>query len=421
MIYDDGAVAFPGPAPEPPLHRCSSLTVVVAAMFLSFSLPAQQPNGASSLSIQYRQGPAYPIVALGPNNGSLAITLTGAAGAPFIVASGPLNPSAAIFPGGLLDIGTPPALTDLVVLADGYVDSIFAIGPSGFTHVPVPVAPNTALSLAPIQGAIADPFSPVGYTLTAASHVGLKPSMSVLFIQGDFDPGFGFGPHCRLADTSPVGFSTLRDALLEAGFLQVIEVVDASVSITPQLLSPHGIIVLGTNRKTFDAAEENAIESHVRAGAGLVSYSDSQFGSDAPASDNQILSRFGLLTSNDNFGGPVLATTFVQHPISAGLPLGVRGEGVSLIEIVGNATDTFTNVIPCLSNVTACFPNPAPAPSGSPNPTFSACAAVGAGSGRVVATFDRNTFFNFPGYGSNIFDVSNLQYALNLFFWAGGY
>ena len=44
------------------------------------------------------------------------------------------------------------------------------------------------------------------------------PSKSVLFIQGDYDPGVGTGPTCRLADTVSVGFSTLRAVLTAIGF-----------------------------------------------------------------------------------------------------------------------------------------------------------------------------------------------------------
>ena len=41
--------------------------------------------------------------------------------------------------------------------------------------------------------------------------------------------------------------------------------------------------------------------------------------------------------------------------------------------------------------------------------------------GRVVATYDRNTFFNWPGYGSCLYVNSNLPYAMNLFLYAAGY
>jgi hypothetical protein len=275
--------------------------------------------------------------------------------------------------------------------------------------------------LPPVQALFLDPSSPDGFWLTAASRIILTPPRSILFIQGDFDPGVGTGPTCRIGDPSFVGFSTLASMLQLAGFGAVTEVVDTAVTITPQLLSSHGIIVLGSNRRMFTTAEEDAIESFVRSGGGLVSYADATFGPGNDVSDNQILSRFGLLVAWDNLGGPVVAGSLSAHPISAGVGLGVGGEGVSIIEIVGNGTDPVVNVAPCVANGGACLPYPLPAPSGLPNPTFSACAAVTAGLGRVVATFDRNTFFNPPGYGTHIMEYSNLAYALNLFLFAGGY
>jgi hypothetical protein len=404
------------------VRRRISIFAAVVLTFGPVALLSQQPNGGTAMALQFRQGPPYPIVASAPNNGTLSVVITGAANAPFVIATGPFHPGAASVAGGNIDVGTPPAFADLVIVADGLVNpAMFSVGPGGGAGLNVTVPPNATIALPPLQAAVLDPFSPAGYALTAASVVTLEPAKSILFVQGDFDPGFGAGPHCRLADTSPVGYSQLRDLLLLAGFSQASEVVDTAVTITPQVLAPHGVVVLGTNQRALAASEVDAIEAYVRAGGGLVSYSDFMFGPGAPGSDNQVLSRFGLLTTSDNFGGAVLASTFAPHAIAAGLSLGVRGEGVSILEIVGNATDVFMNVIPCLSNAGACFPLPSLAPSGSAAPTYTACAAVEAGVGRVVATFDRNTFFNYPGYGSNLFDVSNAQYAVNLFVWAGGY
>jgi hypothetical protein len=396
--------------------------LVIALLFM-VSAAAQQPNGTSGMFVQFRQGPPYPIVASAPNGGQLTVTLTGSPGSPFAIASGPLNPGAMLVPAGQhWDLGTPPLLSDVQILADGTSPNAAAwaqISASGITAVSMHVFNNATIAIPPLQAIVMDPMSPVGFTVTAASVITLVPTKSVLFLQGGYDPGVG--PTSRLADTSPFGFSTLRDLLIAIGFSAATEVVDTTVTVTPQLLQPHGLLVLGSNAKVFAPGEVNAIEGFVRAGGGLVSYADSTFGPGNVDSDNQVLSRFGLLAAADNFGGPVLATTFLPHPISAGLFLGVRGEGVSIIEVVGNATDTITNVCPCLSNGGACFPYPVVAPSGSLNPTYSACAAVSAGLGRVVATFDRNTFFNWPGYGSNILDASNLSYAVNLFLYAGGY
>jgi hypothetical protein len=407
------------------LSRSSSSLSSLAFVFLAPLLAeAQQPNHAVGMFVQFRSGPPYPIAADAPNSGSLGVILYGPPSAPFMILTGALNPNAISLPSNQsLDVGTPPAFGDLQVLADGVSAPFpqFAISAVGITGLSVSVAPNVTLPVPPLQAAVIDPFSPIGFSMTAASAVTLQPAKSVLFLQGDHDPGLGTGPHCRLADPSPYGFAALASLLVTVGFSQATEVVDTAVTVSPQLLAPHGVVVVGSNQKAWTTPEVDAIESFVRAGGGLVPYSDSMFGPGSVASDNQVLGRFGLLTTPDNFGGPVLATSFVPHPISAGLPFGVKGEGVSILEIVGNGTDVVTNVVPCLSNNGACFPYPFVAPSGASNPVYSACAAVDASLGRVVATFDRNTFFNFPGTGTNITEASNASYAINLFLWAGGY
>jgi hypothetical protein len=375
--------------------------------------------------VHFRQGPPFPIVANAPNNGFVTVAMTGTPGAPFAIASGPLNPGTLVTGGWQLwDLGTPPAFSDVTFLVDGTAPNAppaFTLPASGVTTLTVLMPPNVTVPLPPLQAVVIDPLSPVGYSITAASAITLVPTKSVLFIQGDFDPGLGTGPTCRLADNSPLGFSFLGGMLQAIGFGSVTEVVDTAITVTPQFLSAYGIIVLGSNRRTFAPAEESALEAFVRGGGGLVSYADATFGPGNVDSDNQVLSHFGLLSAADNFGGPVVASSLSPHPISSGVALGVGGEGVSIVEIVGNGIDTITNVAPCLANGGACLPYPIVPPSGSANPTFSACAAVDANLGRVVATFDRNTFFNFPGYGSNILANSNLAYAINLFLYAGGY
>jgi hypothetical protein len=398
------------------------LAVLAASSPITF---AQQPNGVAGLIVQFRQGPPFPIVANAPNAGTLTAIVYGPPNAGFAIAMGPLNPGAGTLPGGqILDLGTPPAFADVTILANGIASpsSPFHVSPLGFTEIVVAVPTGAPIVLPPIQAVVADPAAPGGFVLTAASAITLLPAKSVLFLQGDFDPGIlGLGPHCRLSDPSPVGFSTLRDVLLAIGFNAATEVEDVAVTITPQLLAPHGVLVLGSNRRTFTTTEVDAVEAFVRGGGGLVTYSDFMFGPGSAASDNQVLARFGLLTADDNFGGTVTAGSFAAHPVSAGLPLGIRGEGVSVIEIVGNAVDTFVNVAPCVSNGAACAPVPVVAPSGSATPTYGASVAVSAGLGRVLATFDRNTFFNYPGYGTSIVEASNLPYAVNLFLWAAGY
>lgn len=401
--------------------RAPRAFVIVALLFIQ-TVAAQQPNGDIGLYVQFRQGGPYPIVATCPNNGTLTILVTGPAGSPFAIVSGPINPGAAtMFGADLVDVGTPPFFQDVTIVVDGTQPGsppALHIPASGVAALTAQIPPNQAFPVPPMQAAVADPNLPSGFGLTAATAITFAPSKSILFIQGDWDPGVG--ATCRISDPGPFGFSMLASLLLTAGFNGASEVVDSSVTVTAQLLAPHGIVVLGSNRRAFATVEVDAIEAFVRGGGGLVSYSDSTFGPGSTASDNQVLSRFGLLMCPDNFGGPVFTNAFIPHPISAGVA-SVGAEGVGLVEVVGNGIDTITSVCPCAAGSGPCAPFPAVAPSGSANPVYAACAAVNAGTGRVVATFDRNTFFNPPGYGSSLADAANCAYAMNLFLWAGGY
>jgi hypothetical protein len=396
--------------------------LLVACLSWITCASAQQPNGEVSLLVQFRQGPPYPIVANAPNNGVFSLIVTGPPGAPFMIGSGPLNPGAAsVFGSQLVDIGTPPFFQDVAIYANGLLPGApqaYTIPASGTAILGSAMPPNQPLVMPPLQAAIADSQWPSGFALTAASQITFLPSKSILFIQGDFDPGVG--PTCRLADTGPFGFSMLAGLLAAAGFSATTEVVDSQVTVDAQLLGPHGVVVLGSNRRVFTTAEVNALESFVRNGGGLVSYADATFGPGDTASDNQVLSRFGVLLALDNFGGAVFASPFNDHAISAGVA-SVGAEGVSLIEIVGNGIDVITNVGPCTSPTGPCAPFPGVAPSGSASPVYSTCVAITAGSGRVAVTFDRNSFFNPPGYGSCLTDASNMPFAVNLFLWAGGY
>src|SRR5262249_39161089 len=52
--------------------------------------------------------------------------------------------------------------------------------------------------------------------------------------------------------------------------------------------------------------------------------------------------------------------------------------------------------------------------------TDGALVVAAAGHGRVAITFDRNTFFNANGVGSQLSHLDNARYAQNLFEWLAG-
>ena len=60
-------------------------------------------------------------------------------------------------------------------------------------------------------------------------------------------------------------------------------------------------------------------------------------------------------------------------------------------------------------------------PSRASNPTIDAALIVaGVDEGKIAGHYDRNTFFNLNGAGTNINRFDNKQYALNLFGWLVG-
>lgn len=389
---------------------------------------AQQPNAPSSaLFVQFRDGAPWPLVADAPNNGVLNTFVRGTPNVPWALFLGPLHPSALVSAGGQrLDVGTPPAFTDVVSVGAGggdpSVTGWLSVMPSGIASVNWPIGTGLLGTLPGIQGVLLDPTSPEGFRMTGASRITLKPAKSIVFVQGDYNPGPI--PNCRLADVSPYGFSTLRDTLSAAGFSSVTEVIDTTTTLNAAFTAGKGVIVLGSNQRTLSSTEITTLHNFVRTGNGVVVYADAQFGPNNWNSDNGFLVPFGLAVAPDNFGGNTAFGSFATHPVTRGLTTGITAEGISLIQ-TGTPTLAYAlspiALAPCASNP-GCAPTPASPPMPSANPAYTAIAvASSTGGGRVAVTCDRNTFLNPPGIGTSLEAADNLLYAINLFYWAAGY
>ena len=132
--------------------------------------------------------------------------------------------------------------------------------------------------------------------------------------------------------------------------------------------------------------------------------------------------RFGLnvnqdsgtysLTRADDFRAP-------DHPILAGVNQ-FDGEGVSPGVIVANVPGVTPQV---LVNAKGTTRNNDNATKGSDRPVTEndgALVVAEAGLGRVAISFDRNTFFNANGAGTDLHHLDNETYARNLFEWLAG-
>lgn len=193
-------------------------------------------------------------------------------------------------------------------------------------------------------------------------------------------------------------------------------------------LSDYDVVVFGSNNAVYLPSQIDAVDSYIRGGGGAVFISDANFGSvrgDAQKSDQQFLGRFGVLVNEDrgtyqvNRGdgsGGFTEFRSPSSPILAGVDA-FDGEGVSPFTLPADLS-----TLP--ADVTAEIIAGVPAGQtvrGPGNNTRSATTsdasilALEAGNGRIIGHFDRNTFFNLNGAGTNINRFDNAQLALNIF------
>ncbi len=171
---------------------------------------AQQPNSPPArLRFNGLDGPPWPIAATVLPGQSLQIEVRGASNAPFIVAASTgLVPGSGWVLGGILDLD--PAALGIVV--DGFTDPAWNTGPAGIHLSSNLIAPSTPLGAsAGFQGAVADPTSPFGGTLTAATQVTVAqaPSTTGLLL---IDNGFAY------VDLAPLGVQVPIYDLVFSGF-----------------------------------------------------------------------------------------------------------------------------------------------------------------------------------------------------------
>lgn len=238
------------------------------------------------------------------------------------------------------------------------------------------------------------------------------------------------------------GWAALAAELRDDGFA-VEQIVEPKGSETGEViagrpirfetmdLSQYAGIVFGSNNARYAKESIDAVENYIRNGGGALFISDANFGSnwrDAADSDQQFLARFGLIVNQDAASGTTTlsraAGDFVSpdHPILAGIDA-FEGEGVSPLVIPDNppAGVTFTRVVAAKGQTRN---NDGTNPSNqfqgtlrNANSRDAALVVGNVGAGRIVGYFDRNTFFNANGVGSDINQADNRQLALNLFNW----
>ncbi|MGF1633847.1 MAG: DUF5060 domain-containing protein [Phycisphaerae bacterium] len=233
------------------------------------------------------------------------------------------------------------------------------------------------------------------------------------------------------------GWGELADTLRDEGFIldQMKEPLEPDAPITGATtgaplnfaamdLSQYDAIVFGSNNAIYGQADVDAVEAYIRGGGGALFISDANFGSnwgDAPRSDQFFLDRFGWVMNQDQGTYSLFRdqNDFVvpDHPILQGVQR-FDGEGVSPVNLAD--PDAVGQRIAVAKGNTRVNNGIGQGPSRAVTGDDASLAAAAVDAGRLVAHFDRNTFFNQNGAGTNINRFDNRQYAINLFNYLAG-
>ncbi|MEZ5990335.1 MAG: hypothetical protein R3F30_14685 [Planctomycetota bacterium] len=232
------------------------------------------------------------------------------------------------------------------------------------------------------------------------------------------------------------GYGELRQALVADGFQVAQLVEDPKVPLTLTALLPYRVVFLGSNNRAYTAAEVKAFHDYVDAGGSALFVSDANWGltwNAAPASDNQFLARYGVQVWQDSGQLPVLERKQqgryldLDHAVVSGLDGdggaddvdAYVGEGVSLFRL-GQGSDGWQARAQVTATGLVYRTLDSSGKAGSLQLATSAdCALWTAtkGDSRLAGHFDRNTWFNLNGAGTDIRKRANLTLARDLFRW----
>ncbi|MER2998976.1 malectin domain-containing carbohydrate-binding protein [Pontibacter populi] len=240
----------------------------------------------------------------------------------------------------------------------------------------------------------------------------------VLYVYGSIPPAIH---DMKLSDTGNLGMSQFKSALEEVGFV-LEESLDASIVLDATKLNNYKVLILGSNNRRFSATEKTAVDAWVKAGGGIIAWSDAAFGFEdgginstvGATSDNDLMQQFGMQFLRDNGEGAFALNQWnVNHYINkfnknAGVT--IEAEGASPVRTSSPAT--ILAYMPADKAKLNSLDGPL-------TPADAAMAVANIGSGRVVGFFDRNAFWN-SGDGTYLSKVDNKVFAQRMLLWVSG-
>jgi hypothetical protein len=243
-----------------------------------------------------------------------------------------------------------------------------------------------------------------------------------LFINGDHVPDNGY-PHSRVRDdgAKPESFVRLRTEVLEGDLDVLVDefILTAGGAVTPGLLAPYAVVVLGSNGRVLHSDEVSVLTAYYNTGGRILTYADFQYGPSNWASDNAFLNQFGVEVFPDNFQPTTQITDIVSsHPIMLGVQsFGTEGSSQFLINSASQSDNVVLSKCSPLERLGCALQPPELARIGPGDVVACTWVRRNATGGRLAGTCDRNTFHNGPGPGTDIDGFDNRTYARNLFRW----
>jgi len=229
------------------------------------------------------------------------------------------------------------------------------------------------------------------------------------------------------------GWATLAKTLQEIGFHveeireePVLDGVPTPIGFDHMDLSAYAVIVLASNNAAYDSIHVSALIHYIRSGGAVLFISDANFGQDwpdAPSSDQAFLDRLGLVMNQDRGTYSISRDEFADptHPVLNGVSA-FDGEGVSPVTIASRPDSVHVSILAHADGQVRRNDMSSGQGSSSGATDRDAALAVGTlGTGRFAVHFDRNTFFNPNGAGTDITRFDNRKLAENLFRWLAGF
>lgn len=185
------------------------------------------------------------------------------------------------------------------------------------------------------------------------------------------------------------------------------------------------MIVFGSNNASYSGQAVDSLHAYIKRGGSALFISDANWGQnwgDAPSSDQVFITSLGWKMNQDQGTYTLYSSNFKDknHLILNNVN-SFDGEGVSPITLENNRVEGVkSTILAPAKNQVRRNTGMNKGPSQSPTSKDASLIVAEVGEGRVAGHFDRNTFFNSNGAGSNIHKNSNKEYAINLFHWLAG-